>query len=390
MFGRLSKFIAARPRSFDAFIALLWTGLSLTADTLWASGNSLWWIVPSFLVMGIALYWRRRNPVPVFLIHAGVILAMTIVDVTEDVPISILCGVYSLAAWSTNREVGIRLFAGFILLGVGSTLVTGDAYLVDALTIALFLAIAWLAGDLIRTRRAYHQSLLDRAERAEALQDSMAHQAVAEERTRIARELHDVVAHSMSLMVVQAGAARRLVDKNPERATEAIEAIENVGRNSLDEMRRILGVLRSDNEQDQTAPQPDLQALDELCHEFSAAGLPVALAHQGDPRPLPASLELTAYRIVQESLTNSLKHAGACHARVMLDWHDESLAITVEDDGRGRAGSDTKDRPASSRKGLIGMRERIAAFGGDFDARPRLSGGWRVEATLPISTEALS
>ncbi|MCP3990317.1 MAG: sensor histidine kinase, partial [Actinomycetia bacterium] len=193
----------------------------------------------------------------------------------------------------------------------------------------IMLAAAWILGDNLRTRRNYLHELEEKAVRTEAQREAEARRAVSEERTRIARELHDVVAHSVSVMVVQAGAARRILDQDPAQAADALTAIETTGRESLTEMRRVLGVLRSDDELVELAPIPSLDDFDRLLRQCEEAGLPVELEVEGEARPLAPGLELSAYRVVQESLTNSLKHAGPTQARVKLEYSNDSLVVKV-------------------------------------------------------------
>jgi signal transduction histidine kinase len=242
---------------------------------------------------------------------------------------------------------------------------------------------AWILGDNMRNRRAYLAELEDRAHRADEQRQAEARQAVMEERSRIARELHDVVAHSMSVMVVQAGAARRTMQRSPDEASEAIANIERAGRESLDEMRRILGVLRGDDEDVELAPAPDLSQLDQLTQHCEEAGLPVDVVIEGQPRALPTGLELSVYRVVQESLTNTLKHAGPATAQVRLCYRDDELAVEVVDDGRGAAAPHTSN---GSRQGLVGMRERVEAYGGALHTGPRVGGGFTVQARFPVRT----
>ena len=381
MRARVGEWIRSHPRHIDVFVVAFWVLTGLIFDVLWPEGGRSWLLLAPTLVMGGALFWRRTHPVPVFLLHATVILILTVIDVDEDVPSALLAGVYSLAAWDQQRRRSLAVLGGFLLLAIGVVSITDRNYVDDAASIALVLAVCWLLGETMQYRRRFRDSLIDRAERAEALRDSMAQQAVVEERTRIARELHDVVAHSMSLMVVQAGAARRIAPTDPDRTVELIESVEHVGRSSLDEMRRLLGVLRGEADDDpEVAPQPDLSGLEDLTAEFARAGVAVTINERGTASELPASLGLTAYRIVQESLTNTLKHANARTARVLLDWRPNELDIVIEDDGTVNAARDE----SGAGKGLIGMRERVAAFGGDFSADPRLGGGWRVRARLPF------
>jgi signal transduction histidine kinase len=206
---------------------------------------------------------------------------------------------------------------------------------------------------------------------------------VAEERRRIAREMHDVVAHSMSVMVVQAGGARSILDLDPARAEEAASQIERTGREALAEMRRLLGVLGTDD--DARAPQPGLEGLDHLLSRARAAGLPASLEVVGERRPLPAGLELAAYRIVQEGLTNAIKHAAAAPTRVAVRYDPDRLELLVEND-RPPTGTASRNGDAPGH-GLVGMRERARLFDGEVTARERPDGGFRVRASLPLRTE---
>jgi signal transduction histidine kinase len=204
---------------------------------------------------------------------------------------------------------------------------------------------------------------------------------VAEERTRIAREMHDVVAHAMSVMVVQAGAARTVMNKDTDEATAALERIEDTGRMALAEMRRLLGLQGSDEETPPLTPQPGLEGLDVLLERMRASGLPVEAVVEGTPRDLPPGVDLTAYRMVQEGLTNALKHAGEAHARVLLRYGAEALEVEVADDGRGPPPDGV--RPGAH--GLIGMRERVALFGGSLETGTRPGGGFLVRARIPLT-----
>jgi signal transduction histidine kinase len=275
-----------------------------------------------------------------------------------------------------SAGVAAAVLTGWTAIGV----IVGVAPVYVLPIVALAGIGAVLAGDNVRNRRAYLVELEERAERAEALRAAEAREAVTEERTRIARELHDVVAHSVSVMVVQAGAARRIAERDPVRAAEALGTIERVGRESLEELRRVLGVLRADGSAGNgTAPQPDLDGLDGLVARCAEAGLAVDLVVDGPVRPVPPGIGLTAYRIVQESLTNVLKHAGAQAASVTLGYRPDAITIEVGDDGRGAAAD---SGPAGH--GIAGMRERAATCGGSLRAGPRPGGGFRVRAVLPI------
>ncbi|MBD0328689.1 MAG: sensor histidine kinase [Thermoleophilia bacterium] len=232
---------------------------------------------------------------------------------------------------------------------------------------------SWALGRAVGERGRRADELELRAERLQRRHES----AVAEERARIARELHDVIAHSVSVMTVQAGAARVLLDETPERAREPLLAVEETGRQALAEMRRLLGILRGDEEPAALVPQPGVAELGSLVEHVRRAGLPVQLVVAGEAQPLPPGVDLAAYRVVQEALTNALKHAGPARAEVALRYLPGALEVVVTNDGRvaanGRAGH-----------GLVGMRERVALYGGELEAGPRGENGYAVRATLPL------
>jgi signal transduction histidine kinase len=237
-------------------------------------------------------------------------------------------------------------------------------------------AIAWLVGDSVGIRRRYVRELEEKADRLERERRSEAARAVAEEQARIARELHDVIAHNLSVMVVQAAAANDVFEARPDRARDALRRVEATGRTALAELRQLLGNVRANGAD--FAPQPGLDRLEELVREVRDAGLEVVVAIEGTPRPLPPALDLSAYRIVQEALTNTLKHAHASRAEIAVRYLDEALDVEVRDDGSGDGGG--------SGHGLIGMRERVVAFGGSLAAGPAEDGGFAVAASFPLRT----
>src|SRR5919204_2441162 len=239
-------------------------------------------------------------------------------------------------------------------------------------------AIAWLVGDSIGIRRRYVQELEEKAERLERERESEAARAVAEEQARIARELHDVIAHNVSVMVVQAAAGSDVFTSRPDRAREALRRVEATGRSALAELRQLLGEVRGNGAD--FAPQPGLERLDELAREVRDAGLDVVLTIEGTPTTLPTALDLSAYRVIQEALTNTLKHAHARRADVAVRYRDSALDIEVRDDGSGDGGG--------SGHGLIGMRERVAVFGGSLSAGPAENGGFAVAASFPLGSES--
>jgi signal transduction histidine kinase len=242
--------------------------------------------------------------------------------------------------------------------------------------------VAWAVGDNLRTRRAYLAEVEARAERLEREREERARRAVAAERARIARELHDVISHNVSVMVVQAAAGKDVFDSQPERARTALGSIESIGREALVELRRLLGVVSPDEaEEPGFSPQPGLGRLPELLEQVGAGGLRVELNVEGRPRDLPAGVELSAFRIVQEALTNTLKHARASRAEVGLRYSDGGLEVEVIDDGVAGSGG-------GRGRGIVGMGERAALVGGELSAGPRPAGGFRVRAWMPLEGPA--
>ena len=244
------------------------------------------------------------------------------------------------------------------------------------------LSVVWVVAVVIRVYRGS----AERAERRAALfaadRESRAREAVSEERARLARELHDSVGHALNVVVLHAGAAQRIMETKPELAREALSSIETASRQALGDIERMLGILRAPEEETLYDVAPGMRQVEALCAQVREAGLPVSLTVEGESRPLPASLDLTAYRIIQESLTNTLKHAGKAYAWVSVRWEPSALALDVTDDGRGVAAGVT-----GGGRGLLGMRERVATFGGELQAGPRAEGGFAVHARLPVKTE---
>ncbi|WP_420800517.1 sensor histidine kinase [Micromonospora chalcea] len=354
--------------------------------------------VPAFavgLAAAVAVFFRRTHPTAV----AAAVAALALVQVIAGwgplaYDIAVLIALYSVVKYADRLRDGIVAGVVAVLGGVLAALQTPGAgpWWMGAFFYALIVGAVWLAGLNLRTRRLYVLSLEDRAATLEREREAQARAAVAEERTRIARELHDVVAHSMAVMIVQADGVRFTLDRDPATAREAAKVVADTGRAALEEMRRLVGVLR-----EPTATQPDpadgpahrrpaLVELPALLDRFRAAGLRVACGGAGAPPPLPPGLELTVYRVVQESLTNTLKHAGVgASVELTLDWSADAVVIRAVDDGRGRP----VDGPApSGGHGLVGMRERVGVYDGSLAAGPTLAGGWRVRARLPLAPAA--
>jgi signal transduction histidine kinase len=334
------------------------------------------------LLYTVPVAWRRRNPIATFAIVWSAGVAASVALGSPVLPFAMLVVLYSVASHCERR---ISLPAGGItavgmliiqLLTTRYALTPGD-YVVDYVVFAA----AWVLGDSVRIRRAYTASLEEKAALLQREREDRARRAVAEERERIARELHDVVAHSMSVMVVQAGAARRVMEDQPKRAREALGSIETTGRQALAEMRRLLGVLRKEDDRELAlVPQPGLEQLGALVAEFREAGLPVDLVVEGEPNSLPQGVDLSAYRVVQEALTNTLKHAGPARARVLVRYGERDLVVEVNDDGHGAPA----EKVAGKGHGLVGMRERVGLFGGELHTGPGHSGGYSVRARFPV------
>src|SRR6266540_343188 len=339
------------------------------------------------LLVNLPLAWRRRHPLGV---GAAVGLASVaygispLPDLVTPVPLGGVVALYSMVAYCRRWEAVIAGVASGVAVLVIALLPETNTDLLDFSFTTLLLASAWVLGDSARVRRAYTAELEVRAAWLARERDLQAQRAVTAERARIARELHDVIAHHVSMMVVQAEAGPVLVDRgDPAGQTRAFDTISTVGRQALVEMRRLLGVLRSEGGEPapSLAPQPGVAQLPSLVEQVREAGLAVELVVEGEPVPLPPGVDLSAYRIVQEALTNTIKHAGPGRVRVLVRYAERDLHIEVCDDGRGAPVAGRDGRPGH---GLIGMRERAHLFGGELAAGPGPRGGFTVAARLPI------
>jgi signal transduction histidine kinase len=324
-------------------------------------------------VLGVCVAVRRRHPFAAGIVaQAAVAGTFAFWGDTQIFgnTIAWFCALYGLTVWtSTGRFVSGTAFVTVTNVaasaGPGGSPAKSMPFAV--VTLVVMMLVRRVLGDRER-----------RARLAERERDIAAREAVVEERARIARELHDAIAHNVSMMVVQAGAERRVLDHEGGPTREVLETIEQIGRTALTEMRRLVGMLRSDAD-DPLAPQPGIDDLPTLVTQVREAGLPVELEVEGDRRRLPVGLELSAYRIVQEALTNALKHAGNAHASVRVHYGADSLELEIVDDGVG------SHAPVSSGgHGLVGMRERVALYGGRFDAGRRPAGGFAIRVLLPI------
>jgi signal transduction histidine kinase len=330
--------------------------------------------------MSLLLLWRRTHPLAVTIALLVIALPATLWlgDATELVAtfIPLLMIAYGGGRYASTRDG--RIVLAILLVGVPTVgLSSPDATAGDAYFPAILVVLCWFAGRTVHLRLRHAAELHETAALAAEQREREAQQAVADERRRIAREMHDVVAHSISIMVVQAGGARRILATDPARAEHAAVRIRHAGSDALAEMDILLGVLDTALE---TKAPPTLDELGALVERTRAAGLPVTLEVTGTRQPLPQGAELAVYRVVQEALTNAIKHAGGATTRVTLSWCADALELCVADDGDGGASPEL----VGAGHGLIGMRERIRVHGGELDAGPRPGGGFRVTARLPL------
>jgi signal transduction histidine kinase len=330
---------------------------------------------------GLALAWRRRYPTAVF---AATTAAAVLYEARGyrggPALIAVVVSVYWVALLeSRRRSLALAVIAG-VALGIARLLFTSETAGSIVLNAVGFLGAALFLGWAVANRRAFVAEIRDRAERAERTREEEARRRVDEERIRIARELHDVVAHAISTINVQAGVGEHVIATKPEEAARALSEIKRASREALRELRAMLDVLRAVDEPDARAPSPGLSQVDALIATSNQAGIPTKLVLRGDPAPLPATVDLTAYRIVQESLTNILRHAVPASATVTIGYSFEHVTITVVDNGGGAAAVFTD----GTGHGIVGMRERANAVGGTLTAGPRPEGGFEVTAELPL------
>jgi signal transduction histidine kinase len=339
---------------------------------------------PVMLVMTASVAFRRRWPLGA---GSAALLANGVLGIVAGYGTSLangvawMCALYAIAVWTDTRRflagIGVLVASNFVpFLAHGATGVNDVAIF----TWVPILAMVLVRGA-VRGRQMQADALAARAELLEREHELRAHEAVAEERARIARELHDLVAHNVSVMVVQAGAERHALGPDQSSARDTLASIEQAGRQALVEARRLLGMLRRRDDGEELEPQPSVEHIDLLVEQIERAGLPVRLDVEGERTALPAGVDLCAYRIVQEGLTNALKHAGPAHAEVVLRYAPRALDVEVRDDGRGapRVNGD------GAGHGLIGMRERVALYGGALETGPREGGGFEIRARLPLA-----
>ncbi len=346
------------------------------------------WLVVTVLVTCLPVAIRRRTPLLALVISAlGIVVHILIGWPEGSLPLTVLFLTYTVGAWCPLRRAVVGLVVMFAAIVVLALSDAPDLDTVGAFAVLTQFCAVWVLGVALRNRKAATDARVREAdERAEAERQS-AGRVLAEQRLRIAQELHDVVAHSMSVIAVQAGVGAHVLDDRPEQARAALEAISATSRGTLTEMRRLLGVLRDSDGVRSSAPAPGLADLPRLVEDVRAAGVPASLHVDGKTNCVHAGIELSAYRVVQEALTNVIKHAGKPdHVEVTVRYLPGSLAIEVVDDGRGlaaRAGNGADGPADGSGQGLVGMRERVELWGGELSAGPAPGGGYRVTARLP-------
>jgi signal transduction histidine kinase len=375
-----------RSLAFDLALALVATTAEL-GQVSGASGSPTGAAIVLAVVAGGALVLRRTSPLAVL---ATTLAASVAIVALDDDPSGVSVGIalYTTAALCERRVSLAALVATTAIAATGSAITTDTpgretSATFGAIIVAMLSVGIWGLGAYAQTQRRYRRELEERAASAEREREQLARIAVHEERASIARELHDIVAHSVSVMLVGVRGARDVLRTAPDAADDTLARVERSGEQSLAELRRILALLREPHQTAESHPQPSLAELDELVASYRTAGLPARLEVIGEPMPLPSGVELSIYRIVQEALTNALKHSDPTNVTVTLAFRDSRLELEVVDDGT----TATPDA-ATAGQGLIGMRERLALLGGELETGPREGGGFRVAARLPVGGDA--
>ena len=385
---RVVQWFRARQLVTDTcFAAAIFTlSIVLRFDETQSATERSWDIGATLLVIGMAapLIWRRSHGVAVLYAVAAFSATFWVADY-PDGPAgpAFVVAYYSIGAHVDRAKM--RLHAVIVTTVVLAVIVVGvfipeeDVPLAAVPSNLAIFATALAVGSSVKSQRDHRSEMEERLRSNEAQRVAEASKALAEERTRIARELHDVVAHSMSVVVIQAGAARRILEHDPAAAAESLEVIESTGRQSLTEMRQLLGVLRAEDGGEARAPQPSVADLDALLGSLRDAGLESSITVEGDPSDVSPAVGLTLFRVAQEALTNTLKHAGPARSDVRLEIGSDRVVLDVNDDGRGAAAPSVN----GGGLGTIGMRERVESMGGRFTSGPRPGGGYGVRAEIP-------
>lgn len=338
------------------------------------------------VINAAALWWRRTEPLVALAVAlAALLVAQAIADPNVPSFVGVHAAAYGVGAYASRR----RAFVGLGMVGVAAAVDAavvlvaqpGGTAAVALGPFGIFAVVAWIVGRYVAVRRAYLETLVAHGHQLEKDRDEQARRAVREERRRIARDLHDQVAHHLGVVSLQTSAARRWLQRDPARTATALAAAEDAAREALETMPAILHALRADETPAEVEPQPTLDAVGDLISHMSSDDVAVDLRVHGTPRTLPSAVEVTAYRLIQESLTNVVKHAGRAHVVIDLDYRDDRLEVEVADDGHGAAAT----LADGARLGLVGMRERVEMLHGTFVAGPRDGGGFTVRATLPVT-----
>ena len=373
--------------AFDVLIVLGAVGAALEVALRSDPGDepttSTWFAAPAVALVVLTLLARRRFPFGAPASYWSLSAALSFVD-GRLIPFPVTLYLFGLAAAYLLGSLpdAVRGREGLLVV-VGSAAIVilnlPDHTVGDVILIPSVFGLGWLGGFAFRERDVQATAAEERAVQAEREREAAARVAVAEERARIARELHDIVAHALSVMVLQIGAVRHRLPELPGEDRQALEDVERTGRTALTEMRRLLGAMRERDSEAELEPQPGLENLEALVRSVRSAGLPVRLHVEGEPLPLPRALDLSAYRIVQEGLTNVLKHADARHAEVLVRHRPDAVQLEIRDDGRGSVTSDGLGH------GLVGIRERVKLYGGEMTAGPVNGGGFVLSASLRLT-----
>jgi signal transduction histidine kinase len=377
----------ARRYGFDVLIVAAAIGsaleVALRHDSLGAPRTPLWFSVPAIAVVVLLLLLRHRLP---FVAPAAVWVLAAGLSFVDGRLVVFANGAYvagmaaSLLLGALPDRVEARVGLAVVVAGAATVVYNDPNHAAASLVFSpMLFAIVWLGGFALRERALRVEEAEERALQAEREREISARIAVAEERARIARELHDVVAHAVSVMVLQVGAVRHRLPAALDEDREALQGVERAGRTALTEMRRLLGAMREDDEEAELSPQPGLDRLGSLLDDVRRAGLPVLLQVEGEAFPLPRGVDLSAYRIVQEGLTNTLKHARAGRAEVTLCYFPDEFRIEVRDDGEGAPAFDGDGH------GLLGVRERVKIYGGEMTAGRAPEGGFVLRTRLPLA-----
>jgi signal transduction histidine kinase len=377
----LRGWVDRRPRLTDAAVAVGFD--AITVVPLLGHGHPWWlWLVDQALVLPLAL--RRRFPFLVLLFLSAVAFCQWLTDVRVPADFALFIALYTVA----THESRARAIAGALILEIGAVL-SAQRFPADGNVVHTFIFVSGLVvasvfvGVTFRTRRAYLDQVVRNARQLEIDRAQELQLASGQERTRIAREMHDIVAHSLSVIIALADGSSLSIRRDPGQAEEAMTTVAQVGRQSLHEMRRLLGVLREDGSPVDRLPQPSLARLDELIGRLRLVGTAVEVSVSGEPQAIPPTQDATAFRIVQESLTNVVKHAvGATQVSVLVDWTPHQLSMLIRDNGA----APTSSGPRVQGHGIDGMAERALLYDGEVTAGPLADGGWQVRAVLPLTS----